>query len=217
VARNQLLINTVVDYCSQLGQDRYLNDTYFKNKQAGVFVDVGAHDGITYSNSKYFESIGWTGLCVEPIPNIFDQLKANRKCICENYAISDNEGEDDFLLVHGYAEMLSGLVKEYEPKHVGRIDGEIHHYGGSKEIIKVKTVTLQTLLDKHNISSIDFLSLDTEGNELKVLKTIDFNKVNIFAISLENNYKDEKIRNFLVEKGFTHIKSLDVDDIFIKN
>ena len=71
------------------------------------------------------------------------------------------------------------------------------------------------LLDKHNISSIDFLSLDTEGNELKVLKTIDFNKVNIFAISLENNYKDEKIRNFLVEKNYTLIKSLDVDDIFI--
>ena len=217
MARNQLLINSIVSYYSQLGQDRFLNENYFKNKLTGTFVDIGAHDGNTYSNSKFFENLGWSGLCVEPIPNIFDQLKANRKCICENYAISDSEGEDDFLLVHGYAEMLSGLVKEYDPMHVGRIDGEIHHYGGKKEIIKVKTVTLQTLLDKHNISSIDFLSLDTEGNELKVLKTIDFNKVNVFAISLENNYKDEKIRNFLVEKGFTHIKSLDVDDIFIKN
>ena len=65
--------------------------------------------------------------------------------------------------------------------------------------------------------STDVIIRNQGGNELKVLKTIDFNKVNVFAISLENNYKDEKIRNFLVEKGFTHIKSLDVDDIFIKN
>ena len=70
MARNQLLINSIVSYYSQLGQDRFLNENYFKNKLTGTFVDIGAHDGNTYSNSKFFENLGWSGLCVEPIPNI---------------------------------------------------------------------------------------------------------------------------------------------------
>lgn len=203
------------NYYSQLGQDRYLNGNYFKNKVNGVFVDVGAHDGKTYSNSKFFEDLGWSGLCIEPIPSIFNQLKENRKCICENYAVSDVEGEDEFLLVHGYAEMLSGLAKEYDPMHLDRIKGEINHYGGSKEIIKINTLKLQTLLDKHNINSVDFLSVDTEGNELKVLKSIDFTKTKIFSVSIENNYKDKSINEFLSNVGFEYVTNLDVDEIYI--
>jgi len=206
-----------MSYSSQLGQDRYLNENYFKNKTNGVFVDVGAHDGNTYSNSKFFEELGWTGLCIEPIPSIFNKLKDSRKCICENYAISDTEGENEFLLVHGYAEMLSGLAKEYDPMHLDRIKGEINHYGGSKELIKINTLKLQTLLDKHNITKIDFLSIDTEGNELKVLKSVNFNKTNIFAIAIENNYKDKSINEFLSTVGFKYITNLDVDEIYINN
>jgi len=202
-------------YRSQLGQDRFLNETYFKDKTTGVFVDIGAHDGLFYSNSKYFEDLGWTGLCVEPLPDIFLKLKENRKCICENYAITNEEGEDDFLVIKGYAEMLSGLVKDYDPMHLNRIDGEVNYYGGSKEVVKVNTIRLQTLLDKYNINSIDFLSIDTEGNELKVLESIDFNKTKIFAISLENNYKHTNIREFLASKNFEFVKTLDVDEVYI--
>ena len=51
-------------YKSQFGQDKFLNENIFKNKRNGVFIDIGAHDGITYSNSYVFEKqLDWTGIC----------------------------------------------------------------------------------------------------------------------------------------------------------
>lgn len=200
---------------SQLGQERYLNEKYFNNKKDGVFVDIGAHNGIELSNTKFFEELGWTGLCVEPLPDVFEKLKTNRKCICENYAVTDTEGVADFLLLKGWCEMLSGLANEYVQAHLNRIDSEIQQHGGSKEVVPVKTIKLQTLLDKHNINRIDFLSVDTEGNELKVLKSIDFNKTKIFSIAVENNYNLPDIKNYLTSLGFTHETNLSWEEIYI--
>lgn len=202
-------------YYSQLGQDRFLNEIVFKNKKNGTFVDIGAHDGKTISNSLFFEELGWEGICIEPLPHIFEQLQKNRKCICENYAISDTESKADFLLIHGYAEMLSGLLSEYNQMHLGRVDGEIHHYGGSKQVISVNTLRLQTLLDRYNINCVDFLSIDTEGSELKILNSIDYSKTRIDYIVVENNYNDNMIRDFMTSKNFELFKKIEIDDIYI--
>lgn len=206
-----------MNHISQLGQEKFLNDNYFHNKKDGIFIDIGAHNGITYSNSKFFEEMGWSGMCVEPNPEVFKQLKENRNCICENYAISDEEGVGEFLLVKGWAEMLSGLVKEYIPAHTGRIDYEIEIHGGSKEVIPINTIKLQTLIEKHNLTNIDFLSIDTEGNELKVIKSIDFSKTNVFAITVENNYREIFIKEYLTSIGFTHVTDLVQDEVYINN
>jgi FkbM family methyltransferase len=204
-----------MSYQSQVEQDKYLNETYFNNKSNGTFVDVGAHNGLHWSNSKFFESIGWRGICVEPIPDIFDQLVKNRNCICENYAITDTEGIGDFLLLKGYTEMSSGLVNEYHESHKERIANELIFAGGSKETIPVNTIRLQTLLDKHNITYIDYLSIDTEGNELKVLKSIDFERVKVFAITVENNYKEPHLKEYLTSIGFIHDRDMQHDEIYI--
>ena len=111
--------------------------------------------------------------------------------------------------------MLSGLLSDYVPAHTGRIDYEIEIHGGSKKTIPVNTIRLQTLLDIHNINYIDFLSVDTEGNELKVLKSIDFNKTKVFSITVENNYKEPYINNYLTSIGFTYITNLVQDEIYI--
>jgi len=205
-----------MEYYSQLGQDRFLNTTYFKNKKQGVFCEVGANDGVQKSNSLFFEKLGWAGICIEPLPQAFNALQKNRKCICENFAINLEEGESEFLEINGYAEMLSGLVNEYSPEHLDRVKGEINHYGGYSKTIKVKTTKLQTLFDKHNIENIDYLSIDTEGNELKVLETIDYKKTNIFAITIENNYQINNFRLFLESKGFEFVRKIEViDEVYI--
>ena len=65
---------------SQYGQDILLNNLI--NKQNGFFIDIGAHDGICFSNSYLFETeLEWNGICIEPLPNIFKKLEKNRKCI----------------------------------------------------------------------------------------------------------------------------------------
>ena len=59
-------------FFSQLGQDRYLLENFFRGKRGGVFVDIGAYDGQTFSNTLFFErSMAWTGLCIEPLPSAF--------------------------------------------------------------------------------------------------------------------------------------------------
>jgi hypothetical protein len=72
--------------------DQYIKETFFPNKTNGYFIDIGAHNGVDINNTYYFENEGWSRICFEPIPDIFEQLKQNRKCKTVNKAISDEEG-----------------------------------------------------------------------------------------------------------------------------
>src|ERR1700743_3764427 len=129
------------------------------NTPRGIFVDIGAHDGITGSNTFFFEALGWAGICFEPIPELFQQLSSNRKCILKQMALSDKIGEAYFKRIKGHSEMLSGLVDEYSPEHLSRIEQEFAEHVQEEEIIKVKTSTFnKEVLFQH----IDILSIDVE-------------------------------------------------------
>ena len=178
-------------YYSQVGQDKFLNEKYFKNKKNGIFIDVGAHDGITGNNSYFFEKeLGWTGICIEPLPLIYKKLKKNRNSININCAVDVLDGETEFIENKGWTQMLSGILKYYDKRHFQRRDKEIKIRGGKTNIINVETFTLKTICDTHNIKKIDYLSIDVEGGELSVIQSIDFNKVFIDIIGFEDNYPD---------------------------
>src|SRR3974390_100826 len=75
-------------YYSQIGPERNLKGGAFCGKRNGVFVDVGAYDGISFSNTLMFErELGWTGLCIEPNPDVFPRLIENRSATCLEIAI----------------------------------------------------------------------------------------------------------------------------------
>jgi len=204
-----------MEYYSQVGQDRYLNEKIFKGKEPGYFVDIGANNGITFSNSYFFEKrLNWKGICIEPLPEIYQQLKINRQCICIEGAIAQEQGEREFLCLQG-PDMLSGLVDEFDPRHVERIYGELQACGGSYEVIHVKTYPLQFLLELHGVTHIDLCSVDTEGSEFSVLKSIDFSKVKIECIVVENNYQTTTIEEYLLELGYQLVQKLGMDDVFL--
>jgi FkbM family methyltransferase len=205
-------------YYSQAGQDKFVNEKLFHNKKKGIFVDVGAHDGISYSNSYYFEKeLGWTGICVEPHPSIFPQLKENRNAICYQVCAGNNDGVVQFIKVDGAPEMLSGIVNSYDPRHLARLKHEINLYGGSYEIVNIPSRTLSTLFEENNLFEIDFLSIDVEGSEKEVLEGIDFNKYKIKCILVEKNYPDkfDDIVKLLIANRYIHFASLDIDEVFI--
>ena len=108
--------------------------------------------------------------------------------------------------------MLSGIVKSYDPRHLDRLKFEIVRDGGSYEIKKVPSVTLNKMLKLYDIKYVDFLSLDTEGSELDILRAIDFEKVYIHVISVENNYHEPYIRELLESKGFSYVTMLGYQD-----
>ncbi len=204
-------------YYSQIGQDKYLNEQLFHNKKHGVFVDIGAHDGISYSNSYYFEKkLGWKGICVEPHPDRYKELVKNRKAACVQACIANANGKARFCKITGPLEMLSGLIDEYDPRHLIRIDQDLSTHGGSKQIISVDVFTLKFVLDKYKIKKIDFMSVDTEGSEFPILQSIDLNKIYIGVIVVENNYQDNKVKNYLLSKGYELIKKIEYDDVYKK-
>ncbi len=88
-------------------QDKYLNENVFKNKKNGVFIDIGAYNGVDLSNTFFFEKeLNWSGICFEPIKDAFELLCKNRKCKCINACVSDKDGEVSFLQCNKNIEML---------------------------------------------------------------------------------------------------------------
>jgi hypothetical protein len=86
-------------------------------------------------------------------------------------------------------------------------------YGGTTELIKVKTKKLETIFDEYNVKNINYLSIDVEGAEFEVIKSINFDKVFIDIIAFENNYNDVSIPiiEYLHNKGYIIInQSLDI-------
>jgi hypothetical protein len=128
-------------------------------------------------------------------------------------AVSNNDGDTEFLCNVGYTEMLSGIKDNFDPRHLQRIERENKHYGSTTEVIKVNTKKLETILDENNISHINYLSIDVEGAEFEVIKSINFDKVFIDVIGFENNYNDVSVPivKYLENKGFVVIHtSLDI-------
>jgi len=205
-----------MQYYSQYKQDRYIYKRFFKNLTSGFFLDIGAHDGILLSNTCFFENtLGWSGICVEPIPSVFKQLVQNRpKSIHINGCIAEKSGQSTFWQISGYSEMLSGLVDEYDPAHTARIRKEIESKGGTIEERQIPCYRLADLLAEHGVDQVDYCSIDVEGAEMSVLRSIDFDKVKISVFSIENNYNTNDIRKFMRSKGYSLVVKLECDEIY---
>ena len=200
-------------YYSQFEQDKFVYENYFQGKTNGYFVDIGAHDGTTFSNSKFFEEIGWNGVCVEPNPKVFEVLQSTRKCKCVMKAVADYIGWAQFFQIIEGADMLSGLADEFNQRGIENIYANLQDFENGYDYIDVELDLFDNIVDN---TTIDFLSLDTEGNELKILQTIDFNKYDIKVITVENNDYDDKFLKFLTPKGYQPVTRLGCDEVYIK-
>ena len=113
----------------------------------------------------------------------------------------------------GYTEMISGIKDTFDSRHLQRLQNENSLHNSTTELIKVNTKKLETIFDENNISHVNYLSIDVEGAEFEVIKSINFDKVFIDVIGFENNYNDVSIPivNYLENKNFSIINvSMDV-------
>lgn len=159
-------------FYGQFELDRILYENFFKEKRDGFFVECGAFDGLTECTCKFFEdSLGWTGLNIEPTPYAFGRLSQNRpNCINENCALSSFTGKSKFtnaihpdLGVHFGNGSLS---------HSEMHKNELINTGCKFETFEVDCVRFIDLLNKHSIKNIDLFVLDVEGHELDALQGI---------------------------------------------
>ena len=204
-------------YKSQALQDLFLDRWLFRDMEGGQFVDIGAHDGVTFSNTWFFEKHRkWNGVCVEPNPAVFKRLMANRFCTTLNCCVSDIAGEVRFQKITGYSEMLSGIVDKYEAEHVQRIRDELQEHGGSSEMIPVTARTFADIATEHGLFEINYLSIDTEGGEVEILRSIDFKKFFVHVVSAEYRIPQREMMMALMrDQNFEMIKQMGSDLLFL--
>ena len=203
-------------FSSQCGQDRWIAEACFPDLRKGVFVDIGAHDGVTFSNTLYLESKRqWTGIAIEPVPVTFEKLARNRNCISINGCIAGTSGVAKFREITGYSEMLSGLVDQYDQRHLERIAREVEFHGGSWRDVDVRKFRLNELLGIHGLQTVNYLNIDVEGAELEILRSIDFSIVDIQVCGVENNYRDPRIPALMKGAGYAPLAVVG-DEMYVK-
>lgn len=205
---------TAAGFTSQDGQDEFVFER-LGGRRAGVFFEVGAFDGVTFSNTCALERrFGWTGIAVEPSPTAFSRLQSNRTCVVVNGCIAASPGMVKYLHIEGCAAMLSGVVDQYDARHRERIEREMLAGGGARRELDVPCFTIDGLASRHGISRIDYLSIDTEGGERAILESIDFGRIDVNLITVENNYGDLRFRAILRRSGFRLIAKIARDEVY---
>jgi len=176
-------------YYSQAGQDKWVAE-FFNSKRNGYFLDIGAFDGVYYSNSYYLEKkLGWTGLLIEADPIYYKKLLKCRTAKSINIAVSDKVGESLFL-----SSSVSGKIDE-------------------KGDVTVKTDTLVNIFKQNNVPNvIDYMSLDIEGAEYTALLAFPFKEYKTILLTVEHNAylgsteSKEKLYEILTKNNYVRVQ-----------
>ena len=207
-------------YYSQHGDD-YLLSNFFDYKKDGIFVEVGAFDGIHLSNSYSFELVGWSGICIEP-SKYYEYCEKNRpNSICLNIACVDNDDIDELTFYEEELGLLSTLTidDKKEEDIEARYKNRGLEYKGTNQY-KVKCKTLNKIFEENNICDIDFLSIDVEGTELNVLRGLDLSKYKPRVLVVEANDQKsefEQIEYLTVDNDYIYARRLGANLFFVRN
>lgn len=177
--KNIVLDDYAIKSYSQEGEDMILR-RLFETKKNGFYVDVGAHHPRRFSNTYYFYKIGWRGINIDAMPGSMKLFyKIRSRDINLEEAISDKIEELKYYVFNDSA--LNSFSKEisagYEKKNNYKVT--------NTTILKTKTLSEifeQYIPDKHDI---DFLNIDVEGLEYKVLAGNEWDKFRPKIILLE--------------------------------
>jgi len=195
-------------FYGQMGEDKHIHFKYFPTLRGGTFLEMGALDGVKYSNTKFFEdSMGWSGVLIEPIPSAFELLRINRsRSKSYNLAVSKTEG---FLEIYNHGAVSS--LKENTTKEFF----EGWHKNNNIEIIKVPSKRLDSVLHDSGIKRIDFWSLDVEGSEFEALQTMDWT-IPVYLICIEKQGDRKALcDSILRSNGFIFTEELAHNEVWI--
>ena len=188
--------------CLELSQSQYAQELFviseLKFKRDGFFVEIGATNGISFSNTYMLENeFNWGGILAEPAKCWHEDLSKNRRCYIEKNCLFSASGLEIYFN-ETPARMLS-TIDSYSDSDIwkqARKDGKRY---------KVNTISMNDLLAKYNAPKvIDYLSIDTEGSEYEILSALDFSKYAFRVITCEHNNTQnrEKILRLLEKNGY---------------
>jgi len=214
-------------YRAQFGEDRILWQV-FKRRHHGYFIEVGAFDGITLSNTYFLEQMGWTGILVEPIPELCEHASYVRpRSLVINTACSKpgSPPKANFTVTKNVP-VLSFLNADQQ--HKDRCISE----GAELVEIEVSVTTLDDILMETRRSSspharawvdnkgwqIDLVSIDVEGGELDVLAGFDLERFKPRVLVMENDRSlGSGIEPYLSDRNYRKFHRQKINDFYVRD
>jgi FkbM family methyltransferase len=189
---------------SQLQQDIFVKTLFqLSNETEKFFVEFGATDGLTLSNTHLLETREkWKGILVEPGKSWHNQLEKNRNCLIDTRCVWKKSNEKIEFQENSIGE-LSGITSTKE-----EITGLSYKFQTKKYF--VETVSLNDLLKQYDAPHrITYLSIDTEGSEYEIISNLDFDRYRPFIITIEHNFSNlmNKTNEFLKSKNYIQVYS----------
>jgi len=198
---------------SQLRQDLFvLSELGFKRD--GFFVEFGAASGKELSNTWLLEKrFGWKGILAEPALCWHERLAANRDCKIDHRCIWKSTGENLEFSEANEAEISTLTSFKQGDLHAASRRSSRHY--------QVETISLNDVMTEHKApDDPDYLSIDTEGSELEILKPFDFKRYPFKVITCEHNFTParEKIHVLLAAAGYVrkYENISDFDDWYVR-
>lgn len=201
---------------SQMGEDLEISRLFPRNYK-GIYIDVGANDPKRFNNTYLFYKKGWRGINIEPNSENFKKLNKFRVGdINLNYGIWEKDGYMSYYQFNHNT--LNTFSEEEASSYISQ---------GFKllETKKIKVFTLEAVLKKYLSPDqrIDLITIDTEGYDYHVLKSMNINKYKprfIIVEVLKHNLlvdksSDYKIAHFLTSNNYKIIYTSEINSIFM--
>ena len=209
---------------SQSGEDIIICDLFTKLGISNPsYLDIGANEPMALSNTYRLYARGSKGVCLEPNPTLYEKLRQTRKRdTCINAGIAfDEKTEADFYLFADNAHGFSTFSKTDADFWVETGNDKVGKFKIDR-VIKTPLLKINDIIEKHFSPCPNLISIDVEGLDLQILKTLDFNtfKPEVFCIEtleyIQDNKetKNMKTIDFLQEKGYFIFADTYINTIF---
>lgn len=205
----KLCVEPILKSYSQRYED-VIVDKLLGNKDTGTYLDIGAYDPNRLSNTKRFYDRGWRGCNVEPNPRHFKSFVRDRsRDLNLNVGISDAAGR--LVFFEAVPDALSTFSEE-RAKELRQMGAKI------RREIEIPVITMKDLVKDHlDNGSIDFCTIDTEGMDLKILKSNDWERFRPRVLCIEVSITQgtaepeaESVEGFLASVGYKkHTQTID--------
>lgn len=211
---------------AQSGEDIIICDLF---SRLGIvnpsYLDIGANEPIALSNTYRLYKKGSRGVCLEPNPELYKKLCSKRnKDIILNAGVSfDGSREGNYYLFAGEAHGFSTFSKEDADFWVNTGNEKVGKFSVER-VIKTPMMPVTEIITKYFSDHLNLVSIDVEGLDLLILKTIDFNKYKIDVICVEtliyenNNIetKNHELIAFLQNAGYFIYADTYINTIFCR-
>ena len=168
---------------------------FFRGRPRGFFVEVGANDPKKDSQSWHLEEAGWTGILVEPLPDLAAELRRQRTAQVFEVACSSPDRAGQIMRLH-----VAGAFSSFDPNLA--VTGM-----RADRTIDVKVRTLDDVLSEGQATApIDLMSVDVEGHELEVLSGFDFERWKPRLVLLEDHVSSLDKHRFMTKAGYALVR-----------